>query len=454
MSTSAPAQLARAPLPLWLGALLAAACALLVAVPAAYGVLSPFSLAIFVGVGAWLALTFLTRLPGALVIVIPAALASPMFFYTYVWELLLYLLFLLVVLHGWRRRADWLFQLSGLELALAAFTLLALFSGFWSTDARTYSIQARRVCLGFISLWCAARMVHVASRRWFEIGLLCAALSVGLAGLSRRLSSGFSSQEAIMRRPEVTNLGWGTANFLATLLLLVAPVAFAVATESRGTRRVFAWFTFAIAAVMQIVIASRAGATLFVLGTLVQILITGRRVRWGAAGIVVLMGVLLASPMGGDFFSRFTSLRDLGSMAIRVWYWREGWARLLAHLPFGLGLGQGYAQADRLREVDPHNYWLVVGGDLGLPGLVLWAAVLVAVWRGIDRLGANPERRSMVIALRIAFVLAQLHTLVEPTYQGTQYEFEWFWMYGGLLAYGLYAPPPPVPRELAASSRE
>ena len=450
MEATTTAPQARPPLPLWLGLLLAAACALVIAIPASYGMLSPYSLAIFFAAGMWLALTFLTRLPGALVIVIPAALATPMFFYTYVWELLLYLLFALVILHGWRRRADWLFRFSEVEVALAAFTLFALFSGFWSSDARIYTIQVRRLCLGFISLWCAARMVHVANRRWFEIGLLCAALSVGLAGLGRRLSSGFSAEEAIMRRPEVTNLGWGTANFLATLLLLIAPVAFAMASESRGPRRVFAWFTFGVTAVMQVVIASRAGMTLFVLGTLVQILVTGRRVRWGAAGILALFAGLLASPMGGDFFSRFTSLRDLGSMAIRVWYWREGWARLLEHLPFGLGLGQGYVQADRLREVDPHNYWLVVGGDLGVLGLALWIAVLVAVWRGIDRLGANPERRAMVIALRISFVLAQLHTLVEPTFQGTQYAFEWFWLFGGLLAYGLYVTPAGEP---AASSR-
>lgn len=450
MSTATPAPLARPPLPLWLGAFLAIACALIVAVPASYGILSPFSLAIFLGVGAWLALTFLTRMPAALVIAIPTLLATPMFFYSYAWELLLYLLFLLVILHGWRRRADWLFRLSGLEVALAAFTLFALFSGFWSSDARLYTIHARRVCLGFVSLWCATRMVHVASRRWFEIGLLCAALSVGLAGLARRLSSGLSVQEAAVRRPEVTNLGWGTANFLSTLLLLVAPVAFAMASESRGAKRVFAWFTFGVAALMQVVIASRAGMTLFVLGTLVQILVTGRRVRWGAAGIVVLISGLLASPMGGDFFSRFTSLRELGSMAIRVWYWREGWARLVEQLPFGLGLGQGYAQGDRLREVDPHNYWLVVGGELGLIGLALWIAVLVALWRGIDRLGANGGPRSMVIALRVAFVLAQLHTLVEPTYQGTQYQFEWFWLFGGLLAYRLYAPPDRAP---AANSR-
>jgi O-antigen ligase len=224
-------------------------------------------------------------------------------------------------------------------------------------------------------------------------------------------------------------------------MMLVTPLALAIAVESRGARRVAAWVTVLLVATLQLLIASRAAASLFLVGMLVQVAFMGEggkaRRRRGliAAGLVAAVAGLLASPLGAGFLLRFTSLRELGSITIRIWYWREAWLRVVEHLPFGLGLGQGYAYPDKLQNIDPHNYWLVVGSELGVPGLLLWAAVLVITWRAVGRLGTAPEMRGRVFALRVAFVLAQLHTLVEPTFQGTQYQFLWFWLFGGYFAY-------------------
>lgn len=416
------------------GAFLAAACAGLVCVPAWLGARSPFSLALLAAAVLPVAVVLLARSPGALVWLVPAMLATPMLVYTYVWELALALLFALVLLHAHRTRATWRFQCSAADLWLVAFTAWAVGSVFWSEDARTYAIHFRRVLLGLVTWWIASRLPHLVSRRTYEYGLLAAALSVGFAGMLRRATSGFSDTQALLRRPEVTNLGWGTANFLATLLLLLGPFAFATALESRGARRAVAWVTFVLVAVMQVVIASRAAATLFVLGTLAQLLVVGRRARWAVVATIAVLAATLASPMGSGFFSRFSDLREFGSMTIRIWYWREGWLRLVSHLPFGMGLGQGYAQADKLRDIDPHNYWLVVGGELGVVGLVLWIGFLVTVWRAIDRLATVTP--AMRFALRLAFVTAQVHTIVEPTFQGTQYQFAWFRLFGGMLAFG------------------
>ena len=428
--------------PAWLAPLIAVGVTALVALPAWFGVLSLPALMVLgpaavVAVG-WL----LVRVPQSVVFLIPASLAAPMTFYTYPWEIALCALLLLLLIEGVRRRADWLTRWSRLELALALFTLLGLMSLFWVFDARTYIIHARRLLLGMGTLWAASRLPAVAGKRWFEAGLLGAALSVALAGLGRWMTSGFSAEEALLRRPETTNLGWGTANFLATLMMLVSPVALVIAVESRGARRVAAWATVLLVGTLQLLIASRAAASLFLIGMLVQVAFLRRGGRGGrqrgvfAVGLVAAVAAVLASPLGAGFLQRFTSLRELGSITIRIWYWREAWLRVVEHLPFGLGLGQGYAYADKLQNIDPHNYWLVVGSELGVPGLLLWAAVLVITWRAVGRLGSAPEMRGRVFALRLAFVLAQLHTLVEPTFQGSQYQFLWFWLFGGYLAYG------------------
>lgn len=428
--------------PLWLAPLIAVGVTVLVVLPAWLGVLSLPTLLVLVPAVAMVVGWLLARVPQAIVFVVPASLAAPMTFYTYPWEITLCGLLLLLLIEGMRRRADWLTRWSRLEMAMALFTLLGLLSLFWVFDARTYIIHARRLLLGMGTLWAASRLPAVASKRWFEAGVLGAALSVALAGLGRWVSSGFTAEEAMLRRPEVTNLGWGTANFLATLMMLVSPVALAIAVESRGARRVAAWVTMLLVGTLQILIASRAAASLFLIGTLVQVTFMGQGGRAGrrrgfiAAGLAAAVAGVLASPLGAGFLQRFTSLRELGSITIRIWYWREAWHRLVDHLPFGLGLGQGYAYADKLQNIDPHNYWLVVGSELGVLGLLLWAAVLVITWRGVGRLGSAPEMRGRVFALRVAFVLAQLHTLVEPTFQGTQYQFLWFWLFGGYLAYG------------------
>ncbi len=428
--------------PLWLAPLIVVGVTALVVLPAWFGVLSPLALLVLVPAVVAAASWLLSRVPQAIVFLVPASLAAPMTFYTYPWEIALCGLLLLLLIEGVRRKADWLTRVSRLEVALALFTLLGLMSLFWVFDARTYIIHARRLLLGMGTLWAASRLPAVASKRWFEAGLLGAALSVALAGLGRWVTSGFTAEEAMLRRPEATNLGWGTANFLATLMMLVTPIALVIAVESRGARRVAAWVTVLLVATLQLLIASRAAATLFLVGMLVQVTFMGQagqaRRRRGviAAGLVAAVAGVLASPLGAGFLLRFTSLRELGSITIRIWYWREAWLRLVDHLPFGLGLGQGYAYADKLQNIDPHNYWLVVGSELGLPGLLLWAAVLVIIWRGVGRLGSAPEMRGRVFALRVGFVLAQLHTLVEPTFQGTQYQFIWFWLFGGYFAYG------------------
>lgn len=432
--------------PLWLAPLIVVGVAALVTLPAGFGVLSPPALLVLVpvvlGAAGWL----LLRRPQLIVFLIPASLAAPMTFYTYPWEIALCGLLLLLLVIGVRSRAEWLTRWSRLEVAVALFTLLGLASVFWIFDARTYFIHARRLLLGLGTLWAASRVPALAHRRWFEAGLLGASLSVALAGLGRWMASGYTAEEALLRRPEVTNLGWGTANFLATLMMLVSPVVLGIAVESRGTRRLVAWATVALAGALQLLIASRAAASLFLLGTLVQLASMGRRHRTFAFGLTAAMVAVLASPLGAGFLQRFTSLRELGSITVRIWYWREAWRRVVDHLPFGMGLGQGYAYADKLFDIDPHNYWLVVGSELGVPGLLLWAATLVIIWRAVGRLGSAPEMRSRVFALRLAFVLAQLHTLVEPTFQGTQYQFLWFWMFGGYLAYGV------APAAVAASA--
>ena len=68
-------------------------------------------------------------------------------------------------------------------------------------------------------------------------------------------------------------------------------------------------------------------------------------------------------------------------------------------------------------------------------GVLLWLAVLVLLWRRISAVARTPGWEGMGRALQVSFWLGQLHTIVEPTFQGVQYQFVYFWVMGGYLGY-------------------
>jgi len=371
-----------------------------------------------------------------MVALVPTLVPSPNVAYTFAWEWALAVLMLALIVHAWRRGAPWLFQLGAVERRLLLFTAWALFTGFWSHTSLYYLLGMRRLLTGLCALWVATRLPHVASRRWFEASIIVGAGALALAAIGRSLTTGFSAVQMLLHRTQVTDLGWGTTNYIATLLLLCGPFLLRIVLRGTPVARVFAAVTFALATVVQFVVASRAATVLFILASIIQLVHAARRYRvvmaLTAAGAVA---ALAASPLGEGLVMRFVSLRELGSMTIRIWYFREGWHRLLEHLPWGMGLGQGYANPDHLHGIDPHDIWLLVGGDLGIPGLLLWAGVLVAMVRACLSVRTAEAGRQMAFAALLTFAVGNLHALVEPTFQGVHYQLMFMWTVCGTLAY-------------------
>jgi hypothetical protein len=418
------------------GAAIAAASTLVVSLPSVSGLFGLVGLLIAAGTALAGGLAVWSALPQLMIVAVPALLPIPLAGLVFPWELALGAFTVAIALHGFRQRAAWLWRLSDAERWLLLFTGWGLFTIFWSTTPLYYLLGVRRLFTGVCALWVATRLPHVASRRWFDLGIVCAASSIALAAIVKSLTSGFSATQMLLHRSQVTDLGWGTANYVATLLLLCGPFLLRLVLRGRPLERVLGGIAFALVTVVQFVVASRAATLLFALASIIQLVHATRRFRLGVglagAGTVA---ALVASPLGVGLLSRLGSLRELGSMTIRIWYFREGWRRLLEHLPWGMGLGQGYANADKLHGIDPHDYWLLLGGDLGIPGLVLWAGVLVAMVRGWLAVRVDEPGRDLAFTILLTFAIANLHTLVEPTFQGVQYQLIFMWVVCGTLAY-------------------
>ena len=434
------------------GVAIATGVTLLVCLPFAPAPLGLVGLALAVAAAGAAGVALWALIPPSIVVLVPALIPSPMVALTFGWEVALAALAAALAVHGLRTRAAWTWRIGDTERWLLAFTAWALFTVFWSPDLRYFLLGARRLILGVVTLWVALRLPHVAGRRWFDMGLIVGATALALSALGHSLTTGLSQAQALLHRTEVTNLGWGTANYVATLLLLFSPSLLRLALRGRRPERALAWAAFALVAIVQLIIASRAATVLFLGGTLAQLLRAALRFRIGVGlGFAATLAAALASPLGYGLLSRLANLRELGSMTIRLWYFREGSRRVVDNLPWGLGLNQGYSNPDRLHGIDPHDYWLLLGGDLGIPGVLLWVAVLLSLVGLVRALHTDEAEREQAYVLALTLVLANLHTLVEPTFQGGQYQLVFFWIMGGTLAYAslrrsptsAIAPPPP-----------
>src|SRR5262249_2813589 len=222
-------------------------------------------------------LAFWVAVPQLMVALVPALIPSPMVLLVFAWEGALGMLALAMVAHGLRHRAAWPWRLAPAERWMLPFAAWGLFTAFWSPDVRFYLLGARRMLVAVCALWVASRLPRVASRRWFDLGLLVGAGALAWSAIHRALTTGFTAEHALIHRSQVTTLGWGTANYVATLLLLFAPSVLRLLLRGRSLERVLAAVAFALVTVVQLIVASRAATVLFLLGTLVQLVRATRR---------------------------------------------------------------------------------------------------------------------------------------------------------------------------------
>ena len=440
-TSTAPSPRAKPARDALVAAAIATGATLLVCLPFAAGPLALFGLllAVLAAVGAIAGVVVL--LPQTLVVIVPALIPAPMVLSLFAFEAVLVFLAALLVLHGWRTRAAWLRSIGPVEVAFLAWMAWALFTGVWSEDARSWVIGARKLLAGFCTIWVGLRLSAVASRRWFDSGILTTAIVLSVLTLGRYMTTGLTPEESALRRTTVTDLGWGRANYLAAILVLCTPSLLRLLLRGRRAERWAAGITLVLVTTVQLVVASRAATALFLLGTLAYLLLAIWKYRLQVfAGFALAVTALFVSPLGEGVLSRMFNLRELGSMTIRIWFFREGWQRMLDHLPWGMGLWQGFRNADKLQGLDPHNFPLLIGGDLGIPGLVLWAWLNVTLARAWWRTRGDQASRDQAGAMLLTLVLANLNSLVEPTFQGPQFNLIFFWVLTGTLSYALRTP--------------
>lgn len=179
-------------------------------------------------------------------------------------------------------------------------------------------------------------------------------------------------------------------------LLFPFPVAVVLFGDARVPRwlRILAWAT-ALALGLMLLWTQSRGAMIGVVA--MGVLLFSLRWRWGwliVFAVAAAIGVLLLVPGIGSALNPLALEGPGGSLGSRVLIWRRALG-MIQDFPFtGVGMGAFGYTADRLYPfyVVPapfphaHNLFLQLAVDLGIPGLLVWLALVVTTFRCAWRL--------------------------------------------------------------------
>ncbi len=203
----------------------------------------------------------------------------------------------------------------------------------------------------------------------------------------------------------VWNYAYENSNDLAAMALLTLGASLAIAF-SMEMKKYWRWFAAVSSAVFLLVLLltqSRGGSLGLVAGFgPAAVLLVARRSKGKVYLVLGVVLVLLVTPAA--VWKRLSGIGELtstanisqadaeGSAAQRWEIQQVGWDIFTDHPIFGVGLG-GYKAANAvyasgLGARDTHNTYLNVAAELGLPGLALWIAMFVSVFRSGRRIAA------------------------------------------------------------------
>lgn len=145
--------------------------------------------------------------------------------------------------------------------------------------------------------------------------------------------------------------------------------------------------------------------------------------RWRGAALLaplVLAGLLLASDMGRERLAKVVSEADHyveqgvenSSSGERLNFWHRSLQSFAAHPLTGSGVGSwqtryhelegGHPSENTRSTRNPHNEYLLLGVQAGVPGMLLFVALLVALCRDARRFEPPVARAIMLLALSLA----------------------------------------------------
>jgi O-antigen ligase len=325
---------------------------------------------------------------------------------------------------------------SKLVLCLVASAVLSIPTSYWpGGSVATLTDQY----LKSIAIFWLLGGVVCSVRRMRSVLWTLTAISVPLAlvGVKNYLSGAFVGDRVIGYAGGLTS----NPNDLALTLNLFIPLTAALALTARlAWLRTCAWGIIGLSTAAVMVTFSRAGFLTLVVegGFLLMVLIRRSAVR--AAGGLVLCVLLALVALPSGYGQRLSTIVDIdsdptGSAQDR---WRDTVSAtqfIVAHPIIGAGVGMDTLALNEVRGprwVRVHNAYLDYGVDLGVPGLVLFVAVVVTSFRNARRI--ERMSRDVIGAELVAFAsgvrISLAGFIVAAFFYPVPYHFYFYYMAG------------------------
>jgi len=277
-----------------------------------------------------------------------------------------------------------------ITLAILAWAVVCIPFSYW--PGGVVAAMTDRYLKTLAIFWLLGQVINSVSRLRVMLWTI-AAITVPLAvtGIKSYLSGAFIENRVTGYVSGMT----ANPNDLALTLNLFVPLTAALAmTASRSWLRTLAVGVIGISAAAIVLTFSRGGfLTLVAEAALLFMLLVRRRFMKTTAGLV-LCGVLALAMLPSGFGDRMSTIvnieaDDTGSAQDR---WRDTVAAtgfVVAHPIIGGGLGLGAVSLNHARGslwLQVHNTYLNYGVDLGVPGLLMFVALLTTCLRSARRI--------------------------------------------------------------------
>jgi probable O-glycosylation ligase (exosortase A-associated) len=336
-----------------------------------------------------------------------------------------------------------------LVFALVAWAVITVPLSYWPGGSVAALTDHFLKAIAFF--WLVATLITSTGRlRLFLWLLVLASLPLSLTALQNFASGSFlrTPDGAAPRIAGYAAAGSGLAanpNDLALMINLLIPFAAALMLASRRLLpRLVAAAALLLGIAGVIVTFSRAGfLTLAAMG-LVGLLALGRRRPLALMAVVaVLIGATTLLPQG--YFARLSTITDIASdttgSAQGRWNDTLVAMEVAARNPItGVGLDQNVLALNKERGAtwrEVHNVYLQYAVDLGVPGLTLFLALFVSLFRTAGRVRRTgrrrPESREVAVAagsVQVALVAFAVAGFFHPV----AYQFYFFLAAGLALA--------------------
>jgi probable O-glycosylation ligase (exosortase A-associated) len=334
-------------------------------------------------------------------------------------------------------------------LTLLIWAILTIPFSYW--PGGSVALLGDQYLKAVVFFWLIAAIITTRERlRTFGWALVICSIPLALTALAHFRSGLYvtSSRAPIQRIGGIAGLT-GNPNDLALTLNLLIPIAGALFfTSRRVLARAVAAGALLLSIPAVIVTFSRAGfLTLCAIAIASLVCFVRRRAPGPAVAVLaVTCGVMPFLPAG--YLDRLNTITDIEAdrtgSAVGRWTDYQLALQLIARNPvLGVGMGQDILALDQIRSQPTwrsvHNAYLEYAVDLGVPGLLLFVALLVASVRNARRVEVRAAREPALRDLGIlasGVRIALLAFVVGAFFHPIAYQFYFFCVAGLAVALG------------------